>query len=239
MNNNSSPPSPSDDNVEAFRKALADAAERHTGLPRADVEALVDNTRAAGPRNYAMRARWVYSLARVTKAIVLGEAKPFDLFAAAFWLRLQGAMTELPAQFTSWQKMTAEHQVTMAPGLLKMLRLEQRVHERCVALAPCLTERELFYVALARHTEAHVTQSGFDYGFEGRKKKQPPRLRKTTRVAALGTDHDAEYIHRQCRALEAEHGGDVEALTISIARKVSRAVLDLYLAMREFNEVEP
>lgn len=237
MSNDSSPNA--DENEVRMRAALIESTQRNTGLSSDDAAAIVDHLRPASARNYALRRTWVASLARLTRAIDLGEAAPFDLFAGAFWVRLHGAMTELPEHFTAWKRLADGGTAKREGALHSLLALERRVHDCCHAMRAALTERELIYVAFARHVESHVTQNGFVYSIEkGDGKKQKPKVRKSTKVPLLGGHRSIDDLLASCASLEAEHGGDVEALTRSIVAKVAKPVIDLYLAMRDFNEAE-
>jgi len=221
--------------LQTFRDALVESAAKEHRLGRADAEALVDGMQASGPRNTALRRVWIGSLARVTRAILMNEAEPFDLFEGAFWLRLYGAIVELPEQFTTWKRFAPTASMRDDADVLAYFAQERRVHECCLAIKAALSERELMYVALARHCHAHVNQNGFDNGFEPARKKQAARVRTTTRIATLGEDRPVAFIHAECRALEAQHGEDPTALARDITAKVADAVLDLFAASRELD----
>jgi hypothetical protein len=213
-------------------EALVLAVMANTGLSREDADALVANAGRASDRHFSLQVLWVDMLDDVTRAIVAGRAEPFGIFACAFWIRLFGAITELRDAFTKTAQITDELTArgdTVAP----VLASEKRIHTACEALRDALTEQELMFVALARHTSAHVTQKGFAYGFVPASGKQRASVRTTTKIPIVGEgQRSVDDVMASCAELVAAHGGDEDALTRAIASKMAKPVAALAFAFR-------
>jgi len=158
----------------------------------------------------------------------------FGLFATVFWIRLHAVLTELPRHFSTWELVGSD----VPPRRAALFQAEKAVHDACMAIHAALNETELMWVALARHTEAHITQEGFSYGLEdaGTKKKKRKVLRTSTRLSTLGKHHSVDEITARTQALLAEHGGDQTALTLALAAKVAPLIEALLHAMRAYLE---
>ncbi len=207
------------------------AVMAHTGLSRDDAAGIVANSGKAAGRHTALKLQWVENLLLVTRAISTKKAKPFGVFASVFWIRLYGVLTELRSDFTMW-KLPREDEPKPSRGLLALLASEKRVNEACAAVHAALTEQELMFVALARHTEAHVTQKGFTYGLEKGSGKQRAAVRTKTMVEVLGQHRPVDDIMASGQALLAAHDDDQDALTRAIAGKVANPLNDLVFVMR-------
>lgn len=226
------PPSTAD----AGDERIIDAVVSNTGLSREEAAAVVANSKKSAGRHFALKLQWVENLGAVTRAIVNDRAEPFGVIASVFWIRLYGVLTELRDDFKTWT-LVRDDKPAPSPGLATMLASEKRVHEACAAVYASLDERELMFVALTRHTEAHVTQKGFAYGLERGSGKQRPAVRTKTRLEVLKEHRSVDEVMATCEALLAEHDGDQEALTKVIATKVAPHINDLVFVMRAHHKL--
>lgn len=202
-------------------------AMQDNGLSRAEAEAMLAHVTQRWKRAAAVRLEWTRSLRRITRALVLGNAEPLDMFEDMFWIRLFGALTDLRKDFAKVAKVYADEVPKPEAGHAhasesrrEWLRSAHRVHEAIEAIRAALTRDELTFVEYARATAAHATQASFRYAVETpAPTKRTLRRRHTLRL--LGVALPLDEIYAACDAVVAEHGGTESEVARALATKVS------------------
>lgn len=204
----------------------------HSGLNQGDAEKLLasfEQRRSA--RDLHLERQWVTNLAAVCRAISEGRAQPPSLFAAVFWIRLYGVITDLRDRF---RKASELHAMLVGNGKsLPLLISGAEVFSACTAIRDCLSDEELVFAAFLRHGHAHVYQDGFEYSVE-RGNPAAPALRTKTFVGTTGKHSSIEDVHAIVNQVMADHGNDDSAVALTFAKKLWPGISRLVDAMNTF-----
>jgi hypothetical protein len=95
------------------RETIVRAAMKHNRLSRTDAELMFDKIgERQAKRNPLLEKQWTSLLHRMSEALRNGSAEPRGIFHSVFWIRLHGALTEIPRRFALFDGLPEQ----MSPG---------------------------------------------------------------------------------------------------------------------------
>lgn len=217
---------------EERQSLIVEIAKRHRLRPE-DAARFVDSDRPS-KRNPLLERQWVSLLHRMVMAMSAGTAKPEGLFQSVFWVRLYGALTEIPERF---EKLAGLHEGQ--PKSWKhyaRFKAVSEIYAACRALRGSLSEDELVFAAFSRHVHAHVYQDGFEYAIEpgNPKEKQRGAVRTKQKDPAVGRHLSVDAVHEVVDRICIEHGNDESRIASHFVAKVKSAVEQLEAAMEAY-----
>jgi hypothetical protein len=218
------------------RERIISAAMRHNRLSRNDAELMFESIgQRRAKRNPILEEQWASLLHRMCVALRNGKADPPGIFESVFWIRLYGALTEIPRRFAFFREWADETASTSRDH--PWITSGAAVFAACEALRSSLSEEELVFVAFLRHVQAHVYQEGFEFAIEPPGPRGRGAVRTGTTVPTAGSRFEVDEVHAIVDRIHAALGGEESRIAETFGEKVGPAARDLHRALAEHHAI--
>lgn len=196
------------------------------GLPLGEISRLLEDMSKHAELDVLLADRWISSLQNQSKALLRGGASPE---ASLFWIRLHGAIAELPLTFVKSAELLSHappslfqqmHSTASGSHAATTLGLRWRVHMAATELASPLDENELIYLEWRRHVEAHLLQGAYRLRLRVGKNA----LLETLEIKVLGIRKSTVEIWEAIRMVQQKSGVDDRQVAEHFARKLARPI---------------
>jgi hypothetical protein len=194
---------------------------QHAHLDAEDLALFIENLAFRSENDVILIDRWISELAELVSKFAQSPETASRSDIALFWLRLHGAIVELPER----SRKAAEMLLSADPKFILSMRedvrlqtgLAMRVHLAADGLRKVLDEDEHLYADWRRQTEAHLTQSA--YGL--RMKKDGPQDSRYLKV--LGKTVSIRDVRAALGRVRKAHATD-HAIAAAFAAKLAPSV---------------
>jgi hypothetical protein len=218
------------------REFIIETAVKRHRLRREDAEAMFAASSRPAKRNPLLGRQWASLLHRMCNAIRTGDDQPRGIFHSVFWIRLQGAITEIRERFEWFSEL--RDSLSQGSPSRPWAAAGAEIFDASEAIRAALSEDELVYVAFARATHAHVYQDGFEYAIEpSGQPRQRGAIRRKTKVRALGRAVNVDEAHQIVNRIHLAHGNDESKIALAFAQKVASSVERLDHAIEAFDAI--
>jgi hypothetical protein len=211
------------------------------GLGFDDAIQLFDDMARQAESDVELVDQWIVSLDRQVKLLAKesGRATASDL--TVFWIRLHGALVELPLRFAKAAELLSgapvelfeKHRSTPeGASSLFLLGYQWGVHLESQRLGSSLTEDEHAYAEWRRNVEAHLTQGAYRLQMT-----KVGALKDEVKIKALETALSAMEFWSAVRRVTDTYGESDLQVASGLAAKLSVPVARLAEAQRRYLEL--
>lgn len=208
----------------------------HSKLGRDDQARMLADVQRHGEHRAALSNRWIVSLeASVQRLTAHQEISDADV--VMFWLKLHGALVDLPDAFSgvAWAFSEAPQLlVTLQqtdPYRASIITAALAVRESARRLPTALDRDELIYVEWSRNREAHLYQNAYELRLSGKGTK----LKDAFDVKVLGAPVSVADQWAAIGRVYARCGRSDLGVAVACARKVRANVQDLALRQAHYH----